>query len=89
MSLPAITFVSEKIQDKKLEKTIIYRYFPTSSMKEDILNHLKEHLKCDLDEYSIELEINVNMKRYTSDPIPKKYWYEDDNIKPKDDTKNS
>ena len=82
MSLPAVAFVSEVVPDKRLEKTLVYRYYPSSSMKEEILQNIKEHLKCDLEDYIVDVKIEVDLKLYNTKPIPSKYWYED--IKPND-----
>ena len=85
MSLPAIAFVSEVIPDKKLDKTLVYRYYPTSSMKEEILKGIKEHLKCDLEDYVVDVKIEVDLKLYTTKPVDKTYWYDKTN----NDTKNT
>ena len=82
---PAISFVSELVPDKKLEKTIVYRYYPTSSMKEEILKHVKEHLKCDLEGYTVDIKVEIDLKLYNTPP---KFFYEKE-IKPIDDTKNT
>jgi hypothetical protein len=76
MSSPAISFVSEVIPDKKLQKTLIYRYYPPSDMKELILSHVKEHLKCDLEEYIIEVKVEVNLKKYDDNTSSKEHWYD-------------
>lgn len=89
MSLPSVSLVEVITPDRKLEKTLVCRYYPTSSMREEILNGLREHLKCDLDQYIIDLRIEVNLNLYKDKIIEdKKYWYED-KIKPNNDTKNT
>lgn len=82
---PAISFVSELVPDKKLEKTLVYRYYPSSSMKDEILTHVKEHLKCDLEDYTVDIKIEIDLKMYNKPP---KHYYDKD-IKPTDDTKNT
>lgn len=79
---PSISFVSEVVPDKKLQKTLVYRYYPLSDMREEILKHVKEHLKCELDDYTVEVKIEIDLKMYSK---PEKFYYD----KPKDDTKNT
>jgi len=82
---PAISFVSELVPDKKLEKTLVYRYYPSLSMKDEILKHVKEHLKCDLEDYTVDIKVEIDLKMYNRG---EKFYY-DKEIKPKDDTKNT
>ena len=85
---PAISFVSEVVPDKRLEKTLVYRYYPISSMKDEILQHVKEHLKCDLEDFIVDVNVEINLKMYNTKPVDKAHWY-DDKIKPTNDTKNT
>ena len=64
MNSPAISFISEIIPENKLEKSIVYRYYPVLSMKDQILNDVKQHLKCDLEEYIVEVKVEVTLKLY-------------------------
>ena len=86
MSLPAVTFVAESIAESLLRKTTVYRYHPPVSMKETIVEGIKQHLNTDLTEYDvIEIKIDVVMKQYNRPD--KKFWYEGETKN--DDTKNT
>ena len=64
MNKASIIYVSENIPEKDLEKTSLIRYYPPTEMREVIFNDVKEHLKCDLSEYVVEVKVEVILKLY-------------------------
>lgn len=85
MNLPALIFVQQIVPDHKLENTFVYKYLPISEMKEQILQGLKDHTKIDLEEYIVDINIEIVLKKYNTTPIKKEFYYE----KQINDTKNT
>lgn len=76
-----IVYAGEVVPDKKLIKTTTYRYYPSSDMREQIIRDVKLHLKSDIEDVIVDIDINIDLKEYDVKP-EKKFWY--DKLKPND-----
>lgn len=85
--MSTVVFVNQKKIDKKLIQEFTYKYHPSSDMKEQILKDLHEHIKCDLEDFIIDVDIRIILKEYDKKPADNGHWY-DDKLKP-NDTKNT
>jgi hypothetical protein len=87
MKNSVIIYKGDNVPEKNLIKAVYYGYQPSSSMRDIIIEDVKKHLKCDLDEYVIGIDVTVSLKEYDVKPEPKQFWY--DEIKPTNDTKDT
>lgn len=64
MNKASISYISEIVPEKNLEKTSLVRYYPPADMKEKIIRDVKEHMKCDYEDYIVEVKVEVILKLY-------------------------
>lgn len=70
--MSTIVFVSQRIPERRLLTELVYRYYPDSELKDQIINDLKKHTGGSLDKYIIDLKIEVTLKEYDKYEAPDK-----------------
>lgn len=70
--MSTVVYMGTKVPEKGLIKEHTYKYIPDREMKEKILNDVKAHSKEPLEEYIIEVKVEVSFKTY--DQLPKFYY---------------
>jgi hypothetical protein len=74
MNNGVVVYKDTQIPEKDLLKNTSYSYFPSTTVRDQIINDVKKNLKCDLEDYSVGIEVIINLKEYK---------------KPTNDTKNT
>lgn len=64
--MSTVVFIGEKKPEKNLIQEQSYRYHPDSVIKDKILEDLRKHLNCSLEQYIIDLNIQVILKEYVT-----------------------
>lgn len=62
--MSTIVFAGQRIPTKHLVKETDFKYHPDQPMKDKILEDLKKHLACSLEDYIIDLDIRITLKEY-------------------------
>lgn len=62
--MSTVVFVGQRKPEKNLVQEQIYRYHPDALIKAKIMDDLQKHLNCSLEQFIIDIKVDVTLKEY-------------------------
>lgn len=77
--MSTVVFIGQEKPEKRLLHKLLYKYYPSAEMKEQIIKDLKAHIKDGLEQYDFEIDVKVTLKEYDKEyhPVDKNQCYQE------------
>lgn len=73
--MSTVVYSTTIVPDKKLVKEHIYKYHPDAAMRQKIEEDIKKHSNEVMENFVVEINVEVRLKQYDPSHKVEGYWY--------------